>query len=87
PEIVFFGELLPEDEYEKAEKECKKADLFIIIGTSGIVRPACKLPYIAKENGAKIVEINLEKSYFNFSDLIFNNRSTEVFKYVIENLK
>ncbi|MCM8785378.1 MAG: NAD-dependent deacylase [Candidatus Omnitrophica bacterium] len=87
PDIVFFGELLPENEYEKAERECKKADLFIIIGTSGFVRPASLLPYIAKENGAKIVEINLEKSYFNFSDLIFNNRSTEVFKYVIENLK
>ncbi|HOM27299.1 MAG TPA: Sir2 family NAD-dependent protein deacetylase, partial [bacterium] len=35
PDIVFFGELLPEDEFKKAEEESKKADLFIIIGTSG----------------------------------------------------
>ncbi|MFN4228052.1 MAG: SIR2 family NAD-dependent protein deacylase [Candidatus Ratteibacteria bacterium] len=87
PQVVFFGELLPENEFNKAEQESRKADLFIIIGTSGIVRPACELPYIAKENGAKIVEINLDKSYFSFSDLIINKKSTEVFKYLIENLK
>ncbi|MFN4228168.1 MAG: Sir2 family NAD-dependent protein deacetylase, partial [Candidatus Ratteibacteria bacterium] len=86
PEIVFFGELLPEEEFRRAEQESKKADLFIIIGTSGFVRPASDLPYISKQNGAKIVEINLEESYFNISDLIFKKRSTEVFKYIIERI-
>ncbi|MCM8767806.1 MAG: NAD-dependent deacylase [Candidatus Omnitrophica bacterium] len=86
PEIVFFGELLPEEEFRRAEQESKKADLFIIIGTSGFVRPASDLPYISKQNGAKIVEINLEESYFDISDLIFKKRSTEVFKYIIERI-
>jgi len=84
PDIVFFGELLPEKEFKKAEVESKKADLFIIIGTSGIVRPASDLPYIAKESGAKIVEINPEKSYFeNISDIKIYQTSTEIFKYII----
>ncbi|MCM8818468.1 MAG: RNA polymerase subunit sigma [Candidatus Omnitrophica bacterium] len=85
PEIVFFGELLPKDEFIKAEQESKKSDLFIIIGTSGLVRPASDFPYIAKENRAKIIEINKEKSYFeNISDLIFNRPSGEVLKYISE---
>lgn len=83
PEIVFFGEFLPEKELEMAENESKKADLFIIIGTSGLVKPASELPYIAKENGARIVEINKEKSYYgNLADIIFNRKSTEVFEEI-----
>lgn len=85
PEIVFFGELLPEHEFKKAEEESRKADLFIIIGTSGLVRPASDLPYIAKENGAKIIEINKEKSYFeNISDIKFVQSSGKVLKYIFE---
>ncbi len=87
PDIVFFGELLPKEEFKKAEIESKRADLFIIIGTSGIVRPASDLPYIAKESGAKIVEINKEKSYYeSISDLKFYQLSGEVLKYVIEKI-
>ncbi|MGC8976455.1 MAG: SIR2 family NAD-dependent protein deacylase [Candidatus Ratteibacteria bacterium] len=87
PDIVFFGELLPEDEYKKAEKESENADLFIIIGTSGFVRPASDLVYIAKENGAKIVEINIEKTCFeNISDIKFSYPSTEIFKYISERI-
>jgi len=87
PDIVFFGELLPEEEFRKAEIESKRADLFIIIGTSGLVKPASDLPYIAKENGAKIVEINKEKSYYeSISDLKFYQSSGEVFKYIVEKI-
>jgi len=87
PDIVFFGELLPEEEFRNAEIESKRADLFIIIGTSGIVRPASGLPYIAKESGAKIVEINKEKSYFeNISDLTFYQPAGEVLKYILEKI-
>jgi len=87
PDIVFFGELLPEEEFRKAEIESKRADLFIIIGTSGIVRPASGLPYIAKENGAKIVEINPEKSYYSdIIDLRFFNSSAVIFNYIINKI-
>ncbi len=87
PEIVFFGELLPENEFQKAEIEAKKSDLFLIIGTSGLVRPASNLPYIAKENRAKIIEINTEKSYFeSISDLTFYKPSGEILKYILEKI-
>lgn len=70
PSIVFFGELLPEEEYRKAEEEMKKCDLILTIGTSGIVRPASELPLIAKRNGAKLIDINPgESSYKNIADI------------------
>ena len=73
PSIVFFGELLPEKEYRKAEEEVKKCDLILTIGTSGVVAPASTLPLIAKENGAKLIDINPGESYFrNIADIFIN---------------
>ena len=69
PSIVFFGELLPEKEYRKAEEEVKRCDLILTIGTSGVVAPASTLPLIAKENGAKLIDINPgESSFKNIAD-------------------
>jgi len=73
PSIVFFGELLPEKEYRKAEEEIKKCDLVLTIGTSGIVTPASDLPFIAKENGAKLIDINPgESSFRSIADIAIN---------------
>jgi len=73
PSIVFFGELLPEKEYTKAEEEIEKCDLVLTIGTSGIVSPASDLPFIAKENGAKLIDINPgESSFKNIADISIN---------------
>ncbi|MCD6408118.1 NAD-dependent deacylase, partial [bacterium] len=64
PSIVFFGELLPEREYRKAEEEMEKCDLVLTIGTSGVVSPAADLPFIAKRRGAKLIDINPGESNF-----------------------
>ncbi len=73
PSIVFFGELLPEREYRKAEKEMEKCDLVLTIGTSGVVSPAADLPFIAKENGAKLIDINPGESNFRkIADISIN---------------
>ncbi|HDD64841.1 MAG TPA: NAD-dependent deacylase [Firmicutes bacterium] len=58
PSIVFFGESLPYENFKNAEKEAKRADVFMLIGTSGMVNPAAELPYMARDNGAFIIEIN-----------------------------
>jgi NAD-dependent deacetylase len=60
PDVVWFGELLPEDEWEGAERACRNADVLMSIGTSGVVYPAASLPLEAKRNGAFLVEINPE---------------------------
>jgi NAD-dependent deacetylase len=58
PDVVWFGELLPEGAFQKALEAARRCDLFLIIGTSGIVYPAASLPLTARETGAYVLEIN-----------------------------
>jgi NAD+-dependent protein deacetylase sirtuin 6 len=65
---VAFKETLPEDEYEKAEKHSKKADLVLVFGTSMRVSPACNLPLMNLENGyAKMIISNLQMTPCKFT--------------------
>jgi NAD-dependent deacetylase len=58
PDVVWFGEPLPEDVLRAAWDACSEAKLILVVGTSALVQPAASLPLIARENGAFIVEIN-----------------------------
>jgi len=62
PAVVWFGEPLPTDALEKAYELSMSADIFIVVGTSGVVYPAAELPIVAKRSGAKLVEINPEET-------------------------
>jgi NAD-dependent deacetylase len=58
PDVVWFGEMLPEDAIREAVEAASACDLLISVGTSGIVYPAASIPGIARENGAVTLEIN-----------------------------
>ena len=60
PDVVWFGEMLPEDEWEASVDATTSADVFLSIGTSGVVYPAASLPFLAKRSGAALIEINPE---------------------------
>ena len=60
PDVVWFGEMLPEEEWDRATRAAQSADLFFSIGTSSVVYPAASLPLTAKLQGAYLVEINPE---------------------------
>ncbi|MBE0644874.1 MAG: NAD-dependent deacylase [Bacteroidetes bacterium] len=62
PGVVWFGESLPESELIFAQEAARTCDLFLSVGTSGLVYPAAALPLIAHQNGAYVVEINPELS-------------------------
>ena len=74
PNTVLFGESLPQDVLSEAEKQAASCDAMLLIGTSAIVYPAAYLPVMAKENGAKIIEINIEHS-FNGSDIVLEEKA------------
>ena len=60
PHVVWFGEIpLCLDEIGDALRYCR---LFVSVGTSGVVQPAAGFAARAKKNGARIVELNLEKA-------------------------
>ena len=60
PDVVFFGEPIPEEAMFKANSLALSGDLLLLIGSSMEVAPANMLPQVAKENGAIIVENNTE---------------------------
>ncbi|HEY6392331.1 MAG TPA: NAD-dependent deacylase [Bryobacteraceae bacterium] len=62
PAVVWFGETLPQDVWQAAEKAARSADLFLVIGTSALVYPAAGLAQIAKSSGARVVEINIAET-------------------------
>ena len=58
PDVVWFGERLPEGAMEKAQQAAAAADVFLSVGTSAVVYPAAGLPVAAAEHGAYTAEIN-----------------------------
>ena len=60
PDITWFGDMLNQDVISEANVIIRRCDLFISIGTSGVVWPAAGFPKIARENGAYCIEINPE---------------------------
>ncbi|MEW6509705.1 MAG: NAD-dependent deacylase [Bacteroidota bacterium] len=62
PDVVWFGEMLPEEEWDASVRAAEGADLFLSIGTSGVVYPAASIPLMARRAGAYIVEINPEQT-------------------------
>jgi NAD-dependent deacetylase len=62
PDVVLFGEMLPEGFFEYAVEFVTDCDLFISIGTSALVYPAAGLAQLAKENGVFCLEINPEET-------------------------
>ena len=62
PDVVWFGELLPEDALEQAYLYARTSSVFFSVGTSAVVQPAASLPLEAKNYGAYVVEINPEST-------------------------
>ena len=58
PGVVWFGESLPEDTLAAAFAAARACDLLFAIDTSGLVQSAARIPWLAKQAGAKVVQIN-----------------------------
>jgi NAD-dependent deacetylase len=78
PDVVWFGELLPQDVWQDAMNFASKCDLMIIAGTSLVVSPANTLPIYAKQNNATLIEINPENTSMSKEmNLVIRNTSAE----------
>lgn len=75
PDVVWFGESLPHDVWQKAVISASEGDLMVIVGTSLVVSPANILPIYAKQNDAVLIEINPEKTEMS-SEMDLTIRST-----------
>ena len=58
PDVVWFGEALPEQNFNHATGLAGDCDVCLSIGTSNLVQPAASLPFLALNSGAVVAEIN-----------------------------
>ena len=63
PNTVLFGESLPPQALETAWRQAGTCKVMLVIGTSAVVQPAASLPFVAQQNGARIVEVNIENAF------------------------
>jgi len=88
PDVVWFGEALPELELERAMQISRQSDLMLVIGTSGLVQPAASLPYLAKQHGAKILEVNPNQTPITeIADLSLQGQSAEILPGLVSILR
>lgn len=88
PDVVWFGEALPEFELSRAMQISRESELMLVIGTSGLVHPAASLPYQAKQHGAIILEVNPNRTPITeIADLFLQSPSAEILPAIISNLK
>ncbi len=62
PNVVFFEEMLDPVTIANADRRTKQTDLFLVIGTSGVVYPAAGFAQVARIAGAYIIELNIEET-------------------------
>jgi NAD-dependent deacetylase len=88
PDFVFFGEPIPWDAMQRSLEETTHADLWLVIGTTGEVQPACMLPREAKGNGATIIEVNVEPSQFtpDITDVFLQGKAAQVLPELVGRL-
>ena len=85
PDVTWFGEMLPEGAMEAAAEAAASADVFLSVGTSAVVYPAAGLPLVAKEAGAYVAEVNVERSAIAHElDEVVLGRSGEVLPALVE---
>lgn len=75
PDVVWFGEILPQDVWQEAIIRANNCDVMVIAGTSLVVSPANTLPIYAKQNNATLIEVNPEETLMT-PDMDFSIRST-----------
>lgn len=88
PDVVFFGEMLPQQTLMMAERESRECDLFIVIGSTLVVYPAAYMPLYAKRSGAKIVIINMgDTGHDDIADVFISAPAGDTMTKIMEKLK
>ena len=89
PDVIFFGEAIPSLAMARSSQLASTCQALLIIGTSAVVSPFNILPRQAKQVGATIIEINLEKTVLTdgITDIFLQGKATERVSQVVSAVK
>ncbi len=85
PNVIFFGELLPQQVYAASVTALEQADLVVVVGSSMEVAPASELPLIALQRGAKLIMVNYDRTHLDAkADAVIRGDAAEVLPQIAE---
>jgi NAD-dependent deacetylase len=89
PEVVFFGEMIPTQALWRSRQVASSCDLMLVVGTSAVVQPAALMPVIARQAGAKVIEINPEATPLtgSISDYLIQGKAGETLSALLAALE
>ena len=88
PDVIFFGEALPQQTLAQAMREAGECDLMLVIGSSLVVYPAAYVPVQAKQAGADVVIINKGPTeQDHIADVRIDASAGETMTRILEKLK
>jgi NAD-dependent deacetylase len=81
--------MIPQDALWRSRQVAKDCDVMLVIGTSAVVQPAALMPVVAKESGAKVIEINPESTPLtdDISDYLISGTAGDVMNRIIADLE
>lgn len=87
PDVVWFGEALPEEAIRLASEASRDCDLMVVAGTSAVVQPAASMPLLARQAGAHVIEVNPDPTPLTpFVDLHLEGKAGEVMPGLVESI-
>ncbi len=79
PDVVWFGEQLPEEAINAASEASQTCDVFLTIGTSAVVYPAAGFIHLAKQRGVPVIEVNPDDTgATKIVDVALRGRSADI---------
>ena len=84
PDVIFFGEVLPEETLQEANWRASHCDFLLVVGSSLVVYPAAYMPLYAKQAGARLVIVNLSPTPADkFADVVIHASAGEVMGQIL----
>jgi NAD-dependent deacetylase len=89
PDVIMFGETIDVDFLSRSQMLAASCDVMLVIGTSATVEPAAHLPLIAKHGGARVIEINAEKTPLtqHISDIALLGKAGPIMRAIVAELE
>jgi NAD-dependent deacetylase len=85
PDVILFGEQLPQAAWFKAQREARQCDLMLVVGSSLEVLPVAGLPMQALDRGAHLIIVNNAQTYLNVrADVVILEDAAVIIPAIVE---
>ena len=86
-DTVMFGEAIPSDVLQACMEATEACDCMLLVGTSGTVNPAARLPLVARDRGASLIEINPEPTTLTpWCDLVLSGTADHLLPELLHSI-